>query len=171
MSPSNVEAHTIRAVCNHFADKPKYELDYEFAREILLKLPDAKAVYGYATGEDEHDVPHSWIRVGDRDYDVQLIAQRLRAYKLGFSAPPDRVLTAKWNNAGELDDSYADMNSSELVDWFLPSCAACRRKKRAHTLDGGCTYARKAEYLERRVRDWESIKNVPLMFFKASGDP
>ena len=171
MSPPTGETHSIRAICNHFAGKPKCALDFEFARGLERKLPGAAVVYGYAAGDDESELPHTWIRMGNKDYDVQLIAQRIRAVRSGFEVPPDRVLSAKWNRAGELDSSYADMQSSELADWFLPSCAACRGKKRCHTLGGGCTYSRKAEYLERRATAWESIKNVPLMCLMVSSGP
>ena len=170
MSPLCVEMHTIRVICNHFADRPKFELDCsDFVRVIQIKLPGAAVMHGYAVGEEEHGLPHSWIRVGNKDYDVQLIAQRLRALKFGFDMPPDRVLAAKWNNDGERDNSYVDMHSAELVDWFLPSCAACRGEKRAHTLDGGCIAPRKAEHIERRAKDWQDIKDRPLMYFKGTG--
>ena len=169
MSPSNVETRAIRAICHHFAGKPKYELGLDFARDIERKLPGAAVVYGYAAGDDERELPHSWIRMGNKDYDVQLIAQRIRAVRSGFDVPLDRVLSAKWNRAGELDSSYADMHPSELVDWLLPSCAACCGKNRAHTLDSGCTAPRKAEHLERRSREWQAIKNRPLMWFKGNG--
>jgi hypothetical protein len=165
MSHSNADAIAIRALCNHYADRPMLCIDsYEFAEGIHRKLPGSVVAYGYAAGEERGNYPHSWIRVGKKDYDVQLITQRLRAFKSGFAVSPDRVLAAEWDHVIEHPNSYAEMLSSDVADWFLPSCAACRGKKRGHTLGGGCTYSRKAEYIERRAAAWESIKNVPLMF-------
>jgi ribosomal protein L32 len=165
MSPLNVEPHAIRAICNHFAGKSKYALDFEFARAIEHKLSGAEVRYGYAPGDDERELPHSWIRMDNKDYDVQLIAQRIRAVRSGAAVPPDRVLSAKYNRLGEPDSSQVDMQSSGMAQWFLPSCAACRGKKRAHTLCGGCVHAQKGDRLERRAKDWEAVKNTPLRFF------
>jgi hypothetical protein len=173
MSPLNAEVSTVRAICNRFADGSKCCIDdFNFPRRLQIELPGSVVVYGYEVDKvDVSVLPHSWIRVGGRDYDVQLITQRLRAFKRGLSAPPDRVLYPRWNDSGELDDSYVDMHSSGIADWFLPSCAACRGKKRGHTLGRGCTYSRKAEYLERRVAAWESIHNTPLKCFMVSDGP
>ena len=165
----NVENRTVVAICYHFAHMPAFALDSSsLALAVRSKLPEAEIIHGNAVSEDKSE-PCSWVRVGGKDYDVQLIAQRRRILKLGGAWPPDRVLAAECISDGECDNSCVDRYSLELENWRLPSCAACCGKKRAHTLDDGCIAPRKAEHIERRPKDWQDIKNRPLMFFKGTG--
>jgi hypothetical protein len=153
----NVEHRTVLALCYHFGHSPAFALDSScLARAVRGKLPEAEIIRGTAASEDK-SVPCSWVRVGGRDYDVQLIAQRRRAQvshclKCDGTWPTDRVLAAgEGGGEGRGEDSDPDEHTKELENWTLPTCAACCGQNKAHTLDAGCASPWKAEHLSGRV--------------------
>jgi len=149
MPKVNVPNRAVNAICHHFAHQPDWPLDSEgLARGIKSKIPEAEIVRGYAVAPSGV-APCSWIRIGEREYDVQRMAQMRRsvvshALKCQCAWPEERQLVM---------DLQAERFVAALEDWSLPSCAACCGMSKAHTLGEGCVSPWKAEHLERRLRE------------------
>jgi hypothetical protein len=142
----NVGNRTVHAICLHFAEQPKFELDgLCIATAVKSKLPEAEVVHGTMEGTDG-TVPYTWVCLDGRDYDVQFFAQRHRsrlAHCLKCICP--------WPVEGVLTRIEHSGHVQEMEEWTLPSCAACCGKTKAHTLDEGCVSPRKDGLRLRRT--------------------
>ena len=155
MAPQiNVPLRTVHAVCMHFAHLPEYPLDSEaLARAVQSKLPEAEILRGF--GRSASGVTRcSWVRVGDKDYDVERLA-RLRRWQVAGALkceeqpyPEERELLTEPSLAESAADHLASLKS-----WTLPSCPACCGMHRRHTLDDGCVTPWKTQLLETRTSD------------------
>ena len=154
MPQKDVSTHTIHAICRYFAERPRFALDCgSLSCAVQSQLPAAEVVSGTSVSEGVSE-PCTWIKVGEREFDVQFIAKRRRAMvahtlKCDDAWLADRVLVA---DGPAVDSGPADleMYTQALENWVLPSCAACCGKSRAHTLDKGCISLWKAELLAGR---------------------
>ena len=156
MPQKDVSAHTIHALCRYFAERPRFALDCgSFSWAVQSQLPTAEVMSGTSVSEGVSELC-TWIKVGERVFDVQSIAKRRRAVvahtlKCDDAWLADRVLVA--GTESEVDNSEpGDLEKyiQALENWVLPSCAACCGKSRAHTLDNGCISLWKAELLAGR---------------------
>ena len=143
----NVGNRTVHAICLHFAEQPKFELDgLCLAMAVKSQLKEAEVVQGTVIGDDGI-MPYTWVCVDGRDYDVQFLAQRHRS-RLAHCLqcvcpwPVERALTRLTEHGGHVE---------EMEAWALPSYAACCGQTKAHTLDEGCVNPRKADLLVRRM--------------------
>ena len=160
MPALDVEAHSVYALCAHFAHKPEFDLNSSsLARAVQSVLPGTTVVHGSSRVLGGEPEPCSWLRTAKREYDVQLMARRRRAnvghaLKCDPTRPCDRILTEEEGSREEgVEEEEGDVRdyTQELVDWVCPTCAACCGKNRAHTINVGCVSPWKAEKIKIRA--------------------
>ncbi len=150
-----MSTHAVHALCRYFAERPRFALDcVSLSWAIQSQLPTAEVVSGTSVSEGVSE-PCTWLKVGERAFDVQSIAKRRRStvahtLKCDGAWLADRVLVTGGSGV-DSEPGDLEMYIQALEAWVLPSCAACCGKCRAHTLDKDCSSLWKAELLAIRM--------------------
>ncbi len=130
MPQKDVSTHTVHALCRYFAERPRFALDCaSLSWAVQNQLPAAEVVSGTSVSEGTSE-PCTWIKVGERAFDVQSIAKRRRAMvahtlKCDGAWLADRVLVAGGPAAANSEPGDLEMYVQALENWVLPACAAC----------------------------------------------
>jgi len=162
MPKTNWPHRNINAICWRFAHELDVDLlDTHLAMAVRSNMPEVTVVRGRAVYDTGKQEPCTWVRLGARDYDVHLIAQRRRcALGCSLSWVGNRQLTVEYVLEGEAFEEAqgaASEHIEALKGWVCPTCPACCGQRRAHTLDAGCP----CPWEEKLQDHWERAPSQP----------
>ena len=155
-------AHALHALVDYYA---VCRADWPLSDVLLCAaawyhIPSAEVVSGVALSRsDGIGYPYRWISLDGLDYDVLKMAQDRRFACHGCIAPgPDHELVDCSGSYEAFSTGFEDVEVfkkalRDIADYKLPTCPACRGRRRAHAFDQTCQSPWKVFGLATRLSD------------------
>ena len=156
-------AHALHALVEYYAvcraDWPLS--DILICAAVWYHIPEAHVVNGIALSRTDSvgARAYRWINLNGVDYDVLKMAQDRRFACRGCIAPgPDHELVDYLGSYEHFSTGFEDVEVfkralRDIADYKLPTCPACRGRRRAHAFDQTCQSPWKVFGLAIRLSD------------------